>query len=443
MEEKILRAISDLRSNVSEKVQEIVKLAESCPQMASALDYQAILEAIFTPPKMINSEADVKTCLEQKPSNESTDKSEAFMANDFPITESKDTANFDPFSIFESIKPQSKQFTEIDNFDPLFSIDLSLYDNVNSTIQNKSNLDLLTCFANSMNETIMTVEPSSIPLDHQLESAICNDAKSNFSRVNSNDSINLKDLSIKDDGDINAMQSPVNSKPNEFYYMKNIVPVHSAIKVNENYSPKQVPFTEETTIFINGSNTKSDISIENISESIPTSSPKTNLALNKIQDINSFNPSDCINGSDVPRQCSPNDIPRKQFTVPNGDQYFDVEFSEVNNCRNFYLQINSEIKAFSDNFNDMHEGILFDIKNEEFQNSVEFVYKKLYSIYNEEDGRFYRAQLLETAFSEHYWALLIDYGKMKAIPSKYFFQIPKDFINYPILALNCFLDGIL
>jgi len=132
----------------------------------------------------------------------------------------------------------------------------------------------------------------------------------------------------------------------------------------------------------------------------------------------------------------------KYVPVPDFNDYIDVKLAVVNNSRNFYIHLDeNEVKEFSENLNDFYQAI-DKVDYPKFCPS-EITSLQLYCAYDQEDNCFYRIRILTHAYLNHYWVLFVDYGKIKIVFSKFIYTLVAPFDSRSIIALSCFLNGIL
>lgn len=129
--------------------------------------------------------------------------------------------------------------------------------------------------------------------------------------------------------------------------------------------------------------------------------------------------------------------PAKYCVVPDG--FVDVDIVQVSNCRNFFLCFNwntaMQLSEWVDNY---YHAI------EPTKPASEIQINHFYSVYKQEEEKYYRGQVLAQAFQENlFWVRLIDCGRIQTISGMFIYTLVSEYstINFPISVLNCFISG--
>lgn len=139
-----------------------------------------------------------------------------------------------------------------------------------------------------------------------------------------------------------------------------------------------------------------------------------------------------------------NKVSFNYITIPQYMEPIQVQISEVHNNRNFFVHINKEeMMDFDDQFNRFYRGEFGGIVKLDSLTHEQIDKRKLYCVYDQEDDHYYRAQILKHTHMDVFWVLFVDFGILKGVLLKSIHELDPMFSDnaYPIMALNCFLNG--
>lgn len=140
----------------------------------------------------------------------------------------------------------------------------------------------------------------------------------------------------------------------------------------------------------------------------------------------------------VPFAAKASKKPLAYLSVPY-DEPVSVQFSHIYSSRNFNVHLDyDKVTRFCSKVNALYSDGSMSVPLK----TLEIKMKMLCCIFNENEGTYYRAQIIkESDIKSKYIVNLVDFGEIVSIDLKFIFPLDPLFKNIPILAINCFLEG--